>query len=131
MVLIAEGERRFSTGVAVHSGTADGFVSYGRRKPYVVVEHLDELCGPTEGTVTLPARLDWSGNASYDLSRPARQASMYRTVLNEAAVVDDLRAWLNARLLTQLWPTLWLPTALRQLWQHRFPELDGPRAHAV
>lgn len=131
MVLIVEGGRRLSFGVAAPGGTAGGFVSYGRRKPYVVVEHMDELCGPTEGTVTLPVWLDWSGNACYDLGRPARQASLYRAVLNEAADADDLRAWLNARLLTQLWPTLWLPSALRQLWQSRFPELGEPRAHAV
>jgi hypothetical protein len=98
-------------------------VSYGARKPYVVAECLDDLCGPTDGTVTLPAHLDWSGNASYDLGKPARLASMYRSVLNEAGSADDLRAWLNSKLLAQLWPTLWLPAALRRIWESRFPEL--------
>src|SRR5262245_15427425 len=62
----------------------DGYTSYGNRKPYVVIERLDDLCGPTAGTVDLPGHLDWSGNASYDLDKPNRLASMYRTVLNEA-----------------------------------------------
>jgi hypothetical protein len=108
---------------SVPSGPADGYASYGARKPYVVVERLEDLRGPTEGTVTLPQHLDWSGNASYDLDKPARLASMYRTVLNEARSPDDLHAWIDGRLLAQLWPTLWLPPQVRRLWESRFPEL--------
>lgn len=111
--------------------TSTGFTSYGARKPYVVADRLEDLCGPTAGTVMLPAHLDWSGNATYDLGKPARLATMYRTVLNEAGCADDLRAWLNARLLTQLWPTLWLPSALRRLWEDRFPQLGALRARAA
>jgi hypothetical protein len=106
-------------------------LSYGARKPYVVAACLDELCGPTAGTITLPAHLDWSGNATYDLGRPARLASMYRTVLNEAGSAADLRAWLDARLLAQLWPSLWLPSALRRVWEDHFPELSALRLRAV
>jgi hypothetical protein len=111
------------------SPTTEEFQTYGARKPYVVAEHLDELCGPTAGTITLPPHLDWSGNASYDLGKPARMASMYRSVLNEAGSADDLRAWLDGRLLALLWPSLWLPSALRRLWEDRFPELSALRAH--
>jgi hypothetical protein len=96
---------------------------YGDRKPYVVAEHLDELRGPTQGTVTLPQHLDWSGSAVYDLDRPARLASMYKAVLNEARGVEDLRDWLDRRALVELWPTLWLPPRLRDMWEARFPEL--------
>jgi hypothetical protein len=110
------------------SPTTDAFQTYGARKPYVVAEQLDELCGPTAGTITLPAHLDWSGNGTYDLGKPARVASMYRSVLNEAGSAEDLRAWLDARLLAHLWPSLWLPTALRRLWEDRFPELSALRA---
>lgn len=105
-----------------------GFASYGARKPYVVAERLDDLRGPTEGTVNLPQHLDWSGNARYDLDKAARLASMYRTVLNEASSTDDLRTWVDGRLLVQLWPTLWLPPQLRRLWENRFPELASLRA---
>jgi hypothetical protein len=96
---------------------------YGDRKPYVVADTLTALTGPTEGVVILPRHLDWSGDAEYDLSRPARLASMYKAVLTEAATVDDLNAWLNADLLRRLWPTLWLPPQLRRLWEGTFPEL--------
>jgi hypothetical protein len=115
---------------AVSGRPATPYASYGDRKPYVVAEQLDDLRGPTEGTVELPPHLDWSGNARYDLDKPARLASMYRTVLNEAGSIDDLRAWINGRRLAQLWPTLWLPPRMRRLWESRFPELASLRAQA-
>jgi hypothetical protein len=113
------------------SRPADGYASYGARKQYVVAERLDDLRGQTEGTVNLPQHLDWSGKASYDLDRPARLASMYRTVLNEASSTDDLRAWIDGQLLVQLWPTLWLPPQLQRLWESRFPELASVHAEAA
>ncbi len=113
------------------SRPADAQARYSARKPYVVAERLDDLRGPTEGTVILPQHLDWSGDASYALDKPARLASMYRSVLNEAGSADDLRDWIDGRLLAQLWPTLWLPPQLRQLWESRFPELASVRAEAV
>lgn len=116
------------TAVAAPERTPETPLSYSTRKPYAVVERLDELCGPTAGTVTLPPHLDWSGNATYDLGKPARLASMYRVVLNEAGCADDLQAWLHDRLLTTLWPALWLPAALRRVWEDRFPELTALRA---
>lgn len=104
---------------------------YGDRKPYVVAESLAELRGPTGGKVSLPHHLDWSGNPTYDLDRPARLASMYKTVLNEASTVADLRTWLNADVLIRLWSTLWLPPRLRQMWERKFPELAATRASAA
>lgn len=116
---------------SAQSRPADGYASYGARKPYVVAERLDDLRGPTEGTVNLPQHLDWSGNASYDLDKPARLASMYRTVLSEASSTDDLYSWIDRRLLVQLWSTLWLPPQVRRLWESRFPELAALRAEAA
>ncbi|WBB78652.1 hypothetical protein O7606_20925 [Micromonospora sp. WMMD882] len=86
-------------------------------------ETLAALKGPTTGVVKLPHHLDWSGHAEYDLSRPARLASMYRTVLNEASSTADLNTWLDAGLLRKLWPTLWLPPQLRRRWEEAFPAL--------
>jgi len=123
---LANTNRRKVTVVA--DRPAGGHGSYGDRKPYVVADRLDDLRGPTEGTVRLPQHLDWSGNASYDLDKPTRIASMYRTVLNEASSVDDLRAWIDGQTLVQLWPTLWLPPQVRRLWESRFPELASLRA---
>ena len=122
--------RRKAVRVAASRPTPDP-VTYGDRKPYVVVDDLAQLRGPTTGTVTLPHHLDWSGRASYDLDRPARLASMYKVVLNEATTVQDLRDWLNARVLVEIWPTLWLPARLRKLWEDRFPELATRRVPAA
>jgi hypothetical protein len=99
------------------------YVPYGDRKPYLVADSLGELRGPTAGTVTLPLHLDWSGRGTYDLDKPVRLASMYKTVLNEAATTDDLRTWIDGRQLIRLWPTLWLPPSLRRAWEQRFREL--------
>ncbi len=96
---------------------------YGDRRPYVVAETLAELHGPTGGTVMLPRHLDWSGHAEYDLDRSARLASKYKVVLTEASIVEGLSTWLDADLLRRLWPTLWLPSQLRQRWEDTFPEL--------
>lgn len=104
---------------------------YGDRKPYVVAETLAELHGPTEGSVTLPRHLDWSGHAEYDLNRTARLASMYKVVLTEASTVEDLNTWLDADLLRRLWPTLWLPPQLRKRWEDAFPELAATRSNAA
>jgi hypothetical protein len=106
------------------------YVPYGDRKPYVVVDALAELRGPTSGTVSLPHHLDWSGNAEYVLDRPARLASMYRTVLAEAGTTDDLRNWLDGALLVEIWPSLWLPPQLRSKWEGQFPELAARAAAA-
>jgi hypothetical protein len=109
---------------------ATAYTSYSDRKPYVVADRLDDLRGPTSGTVTLPRHLDWSGDASYDLGKPARLASMYRTVLNEAGSVDDLKRWIDGRALARLWSALWLPAHVRRLWEARFPELTAAPALA-
>jgi hypothetical protein len=116
------------SGVAQPSATPS---AYGGRKPYVVADDLASLRGPTEGTVALPHHLDWSGRPTYDLGRPARLASMYKAVLNEASNVQDLRDWLDRRVLTELWPTLWLPPRLRGLWESKFPELAARRPAAA
>ena len=65
------------------------------------------------------------------LANPKRLASMYRTVLNEAKSIDDLRAWIDGRLLVGMWPNLWLPPQVRRLWESRFPELASLRAAAA
>jgi hypothetical protein len=127
---VANTNRR-KVAVAPPAPPPGGFGSYGDRKPYVVAESLDDLRGPTAGTVQLPQHLDWSGKASYDLDKPTRLASMYRIVLNEASSVDDLRAWIDGQMLTQLWPTLWLPPQVRRLWESRFPELASLRAQVA
>lgn len=92
-------------------------------KPVTVPADLHRLTGPTTGIVRLPAHLDWSGHAEYDLDRPGRIVDLYRTVINEAADVDDLYAYLNESILKRLWSYMWLPVHTKLAWENQFPEL--------
>ncbi|MDT3443889.1 hypothetical protein [Pseudofrankia sp. BMG5.37] len=93
------------------------------RRPYAVAGSLELLHGPVSGVVQLPAHLDWSGHAGYDLDAPGRIIDLYRAVLVEAASPQDLYAYLNAAVLRRLWAVLWLPTQLRRSWEQKFPVL--------
>lgn len=93
------------------------------RRPYAVPERLDLLRGPSSGIVRLPAHLDWSGRAIYDLDAPGRVVDLYRAVLIEAASPQDLYAYLDDGVLRRLWALLWLPAQLRRAWEQRFPVL--------
>lgn len=73
----------------------------------MIADSLDTFHGPTSGIVTLPHHLDWSGFATYDLDEPAILATMYKTILLEAATLEDLCTWLDRDRLTQIWPELW------------------------
>jgi hypothetical protein len=63
-----------STGGSTLVGMGDmrGAPQSRYRRPYAVAESLDLLHGPGSGTVRLPAHLDWSGHAEYDLDAPGR-----------------------------------------------------------
>jgi len=93
------------------------------QRPYAVPDSLDLLHGPASGIVRLPAHLDWSGNAEYDLDAPGRVVDLYRAVLIEAASPQDLYEYLDARILRRLWALLWLPAQLRKAWELKFPVL--------
>ena len=92
-------------------------------KPVVLPDRLALLTGPTGGIVQLPRYLKWSGNSRYDLDQPGRIVDLYRTVINEAATPDDLHRYLEEAELRRLWPSMWLPAAVRHVWEERFPEL--------
>ena len=99
---------------------------YVDQRHYVVAASLSDLHGPVSGVVVLDRSLDWSGDSTYDLDDPGDLQLMYQTVLNQASTVADLGRWLDGDTLRRLWPTLWLPSRLRALWQARFPELAAP-----
>jgi hypothetical protein len=92
-------------------------------KPIALPERLDLLTGPTTGVVVLPRRLQWSGNARYDLDSPGRMIALYRTVIHEAMEPEDLYEYLNARVVKRLWTGMYLGPYVRPAWEQRFPEL--------
>lgn len=85
---------------------------------------LDDLTGPTHGTVQLPLHVAWSGLTALDLDRPRQRMSLYRTVLHEGQR-DDLTAYLNHDLLLSQWPVLrtLITPAITRVWEAAFPEL--------
>ena len=93
----------------------------GRRA--VVIDDLGELRGPTNGVVELPNRLFWQPDRHVNLDRPPLLAWMYETVLREAALVEELRTWLDGPTLIRLWPELFVPREVRRAWEERHPVL--------
>ncbi|MDI1453141.1 hypothetical protein ACWDU8_05330 [Streptomyces sp. NPDC003388] len=90
---------------------------------------LEELAGPTAGTVDLPLHVVWSGRRSYGLSQPRSRMSLYRTVLAEGQN-QDLIDYLDRSLLIAQWPILrtLISRPLRDAWESRFPELPTDKA---
>ncbi|MCG0284840.1 hypothetical protein [Streptomyces sp. PSAA01] len=101
---------------------------YAAAKPYVLPESLDELGGPTAGSVTLPRHIDWGPRYVYDLTDEADLRLMYERVIREAQTRDDLNAYLNAMTLRRMWRDLFLPFPVKTAWETRFPELREPGA---
>jgi hypothetical protein len=94
---------------------------------FLVPDRLAELVGPTTGTVTLPDHLvEVTAEveaSTYDLADRLQLTRMYSRVMQKAASVAELHAWLNQDLLVEVWPELMLPQRLRLLWERRFPAL--------
>lgn len=118
------------------SGTADQSGAYAedlalyrekfrRRLP----ASLDELHGPTGGTVDLPLHIAWSGMTSYDMEKPRQRMGLYRTVLHEG-LHNDLPCYLNGDLLVQMWPVLrtLVGRTVRTVWEDAFPQLAARAA---
>lgn len=100
---------------------------YSRRLP----ARLEDLAGPTQGTVDLPLHVVWSGRRSYALDGTRSRMSLYRTVLAEGQR-EDLVAVLNRDLLVSQWPVLrtLVSRPLRDAWESAFPQLTAVRAAA-
>ncbi|WP_282704016.1 hypothetical protein [Streptomyces sp. CC219B] len=89
---------------------------------------LDDLAGPTSGTVDLPLHVVWSGRRSFGLEHPKARMGLYRTVLAEGQR-EDVARYLNKDLLTAEWPVLrrLISRHIREVWEEAFPELAWSR----
>lgn len=76
---------------------------------FVLPDSLDDLSGPTTGTVDLPNRLMWNPSRPFDLADEKRLCSMIRTVVREARTQEDLADYIDRDSLIRLWPTLGIP----------------------
>lgn len=94
-------------------------------KPYSVPRSLDDLRGPSSGTITLPKALLWApGGGDVPLSTRGNVKLAYQAIISEGTVEQQCR-YLNKALLTSVWPHLSVPAQAARQWQERFPELRG------
>jgi hypothetical protein len=86
-------------------------------RPVAVPEDLDNPTLPkAAGRVELPFHIRWSGPAtSYDLDDPSDRARVYEQVLREGTE-GDIRYYVDAEQLRELWDELVLPPPVRQAW---------------
>ncbi|MFE0190953.1 hypothetical protein [Streptomyces sp. NPDC058989] len=98
---------------------------YAKRLP----AQLEDLTGPTHGTIDLPLHVAWSGRRSYTLEQPRSRMGLYRTVLAEGQR-QDLIDILNRDLLIEQWPVLrtLISRPIRDVWEAAFPELSTATA---
>jgi hypothetical protein len=99
------------------------------RRPVVALT-LAELHGPASGQAEPPRRLWWSGNPTVSLDDLGQVAVFYESVLDTGSA-EDLAAWLNPALLTELWPTLGMRRSQRTRWEALNPQLAARTASAA
>ncbi len=78
---------------------------------------MDDASLPkARGLVELPLHIRWSGApVTHDLAERADRARVYEQVLREATE-DDVRFYVDADQLRELWDELVLPPAVRGAW---------------
>lgn len=107
---------------AAAAGTGVAYLARPGR-PAVVTPTMTELTGPTRGTVVLPLHLMWGPDRAFDLEDPDQLLWMYENVLRETTRSEELRRFLNGRVLRQVWLALNLPRGVRAAWERRHPSL--------
>ncbi|MFF3313671.1 hypothetical protein [Streptomyces sp. NPDC002952] len=92
-------------------------------------DSLGDLSGPTEGIVTLPLRMAWSGLRTFDLGDEKLLLGLYRIVLLNGKH-DDYAHYLDASHLVASWPVLrkMLGRGVRTTWENRFVQLQQAAA---
>ena len=102
-----------------------GRITYRDTKPFCVPASLDELTGPSTGTVHLPVRLSWApGDGCFNVDDAGERTTVYQCIIGEGSV-EDQRCYLNRDTLTDMWPILRLDLAITAAWENRFEALHG------
>ena len=90
-------------------------------RPVAVPEDLDSTSeANASDRIELPFHVRWSGPPlTYDLSNREDRARVYEQVLREGTE-DDVRRYVDADQLLELWDQLVLPPAVRRAWADWF-----------
>ena len=97
-------------------------------RPVAVPEGLERLHGRVSGELTLPRRLYWSGDMTFDLDDAYWRGRLLEIVLREALRIDDVEEYVDAGELRRQWGELRLPPYVREAWEAAHPELAACRA---
>lgn len=84
---------------------------------------LDELRGPSSGTVVRPLSVSTASSSVYNIDNRFDLAALYQLVITEASR-DDVVKYLDRELLISNWTRLNLATDVRAAWEARFAELS-------
>jgi len=83
------------------------------------VEIPDDLVkctvAPERGRVKLPSRLAWSGQGEFDLGDRRDRMYVYQLVMTEGTC-DDVRRYIDLKLLVEMWSDMWLSPHVRERW---------------
>lgn len=110
------------------SSLADAVSRERFQRPVLVPRDLKLLHGPVRGEVTLPRRLYWSGDLTFDLDDAYWRGRWLEIVLREALRIDDVEEYVDAGELRRQWSRLRLPPYVREAWEAAHPELAACRA---
>ncbi len=92
-------------------------------RPVAVPDDLGSSMPKASGRVVLPLHIRWSGSPlTYDLDDRADRARVYEQVLREGTQ-SDVRFYVEAEQLLDLWDELVLPPAVRDAWAERIARL--------
>lgn len=97
-----------------------------RERPVEVPDDLDDSA-PSSGRVRLPTDIAWSGQPDYDLDDPQQLRRVYEQVLREGTA-DEIRAYVRASTLLEVWEELFLPPQVRRAWEPWVNAHRGTRA---
>lgn len=123
---VSQGHLAPDIGAAMISAEAgDWLASQG----FEAVASLDDLEGPSSGSVEVPPRLaDRELSGRIDLGHAWQRLQLYRRLLL-TGTAGQQRQLLNREVLQQIWPQRIGPPSLLRVWEDRFPELrQSPRA---
>jgi hypothetical protein len=96
-----------------------------RWRPVEVPEDLDDLA-PVEGRVRLPVEIAWSGQPDYDLGDRQQLVRVYEQVLRDGTA-DEVRRYVRASVLLEIWDELYLPAYVRLAWEPWVAARQGGR----
>ena len=105
-------------------GPATRGVWSARWRPVEVPEDLGDSA-PVTGRVRLPVDIAWSGQSDYDLGVRRQLCRVYEQVLREGTA-DQVRRYVRASTLLEVWDELVLPEYVRSAWDPWIVAHQGP-----